>query len=127
MSFDFALAELPAGQVNPVPDARPDKPDEPTTAKAFSGVIVADLNEEVRQTLNLPKEVRGAVIVGLDSASAAGEAGLRQGDIIQEVNKRPVLGAKELAVLSRALHPGDKALLRVWSDGKSGYVALAQR
>lgn len=124
---EFPLAELPSGQdAAEAGDAQSDKLQLATT-KAFGGVVVADVNEELRQNLNLPREVDGAVIVGLDATSAAVEAGLRQGDVIQELNKHPVRGAKDLAALTQALKRGNKALLRVWSEGKCGYVALAQQ
>jgi S1-C subfamily serine protease len=54
----------------------------------------------------------------------AGKTGLREGDVIQEVNKQPVKNAKDLVVVSKKLKPNEKILLRVYSQGRSGYVAL---
>jgi serine protease Do len=78
----------------------------------------------VRSALNFPKEIQGAVIVELDSASPAAQAGLRSGDVIQEVNKQPVRNAKDLVAFSKKLKPTEKILMRVYSQGRSGYVAL---
>ena len=72
----------------------------------------------------MPKEIQGAVIVELDSASPAAQAGLREGDVIQEVNKQPVKNAKDLVAISKRLKPNEKILIRVWSQGRSGFVAL---
>jgi S1-C subfamily serine protease len=59
-------------------------------------------------------------------ATAAGEAkaGLREGDVIQEVNKQPVKSARDLVAISKKLKPNEKILIRVYSQGRSGYVAL---
>jgi S1-C subfamily serine protease len=46
------------------------------------------------------------------------------GDVIQEVNKQPIKNAKDLVALSKKLKPNEKVLMRVYSEGRSGYVAL---
>jgi S1-C subfamily serine protease len=57
-------------------------------------------------------------------ASPVAQAGLRQGDVVRELNKHPVKNARDLVSLSEALKPEEKLLLQVWSGGKSGYVAI---
>jgi hypothetical protein len=42
----------------------------------------------------------------------------------QEVNKHPVKSAKDLLAISKKLKPNEKILMRVYSQGRSGYVAL---
>ena len=58
-------------------------------------------HESVSRAINLPKEVQGAVIADIDSESPAAKAGLREGDVIQEVNKQPVKNAKDLLAISK--------------------------
>jgi serine protease Do len=64
------------------------------------------------------------VIAEIDADSPAGKAGLREGDVIQELNKQPVKNAKDLLAISKKLKPNEKILIRVYSQGRSGYVAL---
>jgi serine protease Do len=64
------------------------------------------------------------VIAEIDADSPAGKAGLREGDVIQEVNKQPVGNAKDLVAISKKLKPNEKILIRVYSQGRSAYVAL---
>ena len=64
------------------------------------------------------------MIAEIDADSPAGKAGLREGDAIQEVNKQPVKNVKDLVVISKKLKANEKILLRVYSQGRSGYVAL---
>ena len=52
------------------------------------------------------------------------KAGLHKGDVIQEVNKQRVKNAKDLVGVSKQLKPNEKILIRVYSQGLSGYVAL---
>jgi serine protease Do len=123
--FNVELAEMPAGAVEQGgPEASPEEAAQPEKATVFGGVAVADLTADVRSALNLPKDVQGAVIAELDADSAAAKAGLREGDVIQEVNKQPVKNAKDLVAISRKLKPKEKILMRVYSQGRSGFVAL---
>jgi serine protease Do len=87
-------------------------------------VAVTSITQDIRTALSLPKEVQGAVIADIDSESPAAKAGVREGDVIQEVNKQPVKNAKDLLAISKKLKPNEKILMRVCSQGRSGYVAL---
>jgi serine protease Do len=123
--FNVELAEMPAGAAEQGgPEASAEEAAQPEKATVFGGVAVADVTADVRSALNLPKDVQGAVIAELDADSAAAKAGLREGDVIQEVNKQPVKNAKDLVAISRKLKPKEKILMRVYSQGRSGFVAL---
>ncbi|HZA37822.1 MAG TPA: Do family serine endopeptidase [Candidatus Baltobacteraceae bacterium] len=123
-TFGVDLAEMPAAAAEPAPEASPEQGAEPEKSTVFGGIVVADVTADVREALTLPKEIQGAVIVAIDTASPAAQAGLRMGDVIQEVNKQPVKNAKDLVALSNKLKPTEKILMRVYSQGRSGYVAL---
>jgi serine protease Do len=101
-----------------------EEPAEPEKTTVFGGVAVTNITEDIRSALNLSKEVQGAVITDIDAESPAAKAGLREGDVIQEVNKQPVKSAKDLLAISKKLRPNEKVLMRVYSQGRSGYVAL---
>jgi S1-C subfamily serine protease len=101
-----------------------EEPAQPEKTTVFGGVAVTNISDDIRTTLNLPKEIQGAVIADIDAESPAAKAGLREGDVIQEVNKQPVRSAKDLLAISKKLKPNEKILIRVYSQGQSGYVAL---
>jgi len=46
------------------------------------GLSLALLNSDTREAFNLPRDVRGVVIVGVDENSAAMKKGIRRGDVI---------------------------------------------
>jgi serine protease Do len=83
---------------------------------ALEGVELSDLDTRLRRQYDIPAHVRGAVVTNVDADSPAAEAGLREGDVIQEINRQPVRNADEAIELSRKAK-GDRVLLRVWSSG----------
>ncbi len=54
------------------------------------GLTVEPLTPELAARLDVAGNVKGVVIVGLDPSGAAAAAGLREGDVIQQVNGRSV-------------------------------------
>lgn len=89
----------------------------------LNGVTVSDLDSGARQQFNLPGGVKGVVITDVDPTSAAAEVGLKPGDIIQEINRKPVKTAEEAVKLTENTD-NKVTLLRVWSNGGSHYVVV---
>jgi serine protease Do len=123
-TFDVELAEMPATQAQASPTASPEENGQPEKSTVLGGVAIVAITEDVRKTLNLPEDVHGAVIAAIDSDSAAAQAGLHVGDVIEEVNKQPIKSTNDLVTLDKKLKPNEKTLLRVWSQGRSGYIVL---
>jgi serine protease Do len=88
---------------------------EPSKTDALDGVEVADLDSRARRQSNIPSEVEGALITKVESGSPAEAAGLKPGDVIIEIEKKPVANADEAVELSEKVK-GDRVLLRVWSS-----------
>jgi serine protease Do len=97
-----------------------------TTEKAedtLHGVAVAELDHANRTELNVPESVNGALISEVAPDSAAFEAGLRSGDVITEINRKPVKNAEQ--AVAACEKPADKqTLVRIWSHGGSRYVVV---
>jgi serine protease Do len=60
------------------------------TQSGLEGVSVDELTPEIAQQLGIPNDIHGVVITDVDQASAAADAGLEQGDVIEQVNRQPV-------------------------------------
>jgi len=89
----------------------------------LNGVTVGDLDQQTRQELKVPENVKGVVITEVQPDSPAAEAGLKQGDVIQEINHHPVKSADEAVQMTE--NPKDKVtLLRIWSNGGSHFVVV---
>ena len=72
---------------------------------------------------NLAEQVRGALIVDVETASPASKAGLQIGDVILEINHRAVDGPEHALELSRYFKQ-QRVLLRVWTRGRSRYILV---
>ena len=89
----------------------------------LDGVGVTDLNPEARQQYSIPQRLQGAVITNVDPDSAAARAGLRQGDVILEINKKPVQSAQDAVALTSKTE-SKKTLLKLWSHGSTVFVVV---
>lgn len=89
----------------------------------LNSVAVTDLSPSIRREFNIPSSVEGAVVSDVDPGSAAAEAGLRPGDVIQEINRKPVASAKEAVDMTAEFGDG-KTLLRLWSRGGTHYLVV---
>ena len=91
-----------------------------SASSALSGVAVQNLDAQAANQLGLSPNTKGVVVTKVDPSSDAAEAGLRQGDVIQEVNRQPV---RNTAEFERAMHgSNDKPLLLVNRNGSTMYL-----
>lgn len=61
------------------------------------GFTVTDLNDELRNNFRIPSEVKNPVIIDIESGSIASMAGLQVGDVVVDVNKKPVNKALDVS------------------------------
>jgi serine protease Do len=89
------------------------------------GLTVQPLTPDVAQSLGLER-VEGLVISAVTPGSAADEAGLRSGDVITQVNRRPV---KNLAEYNREISRAEKgkAVLFLVRRGESSVFLALKR
>jgi len=93
------------------------------TGDALHGVAVGDLDDSLRTQLKLPAHLHGVVINQVDPDSASYEAGLREGDVITEINRKPVENAQQ-AVAACETPTGKQTLVKVWSHGGSHFIVV---
>jgi serine protease Do len=61
-----------------------------TSATEDLGITVQTLTPELAENLGLERTMKGVVVTQVDPDGPASEAGLRRGDVILEVNRKPV-------------------------------------
>jgi len=88
------------------------------------GIGLSDLTSDVRDQLQAPRDLHGAVIEHVQPGSPADNAGLQQGDIILEVNRHKVQNAAEVQQALSSIPKGEDALLLVWSNGGNSFRVL---
>lgn len=90
---------------------------------ALKGVQVQSLTPDITRQLNLPPSTTGVIVSEVDPSSAAAEAGLQRGDVIQEVNRKPVHNMEEYRAAMAG--PGNQSvLLLVNHGGTTLYVVI---
>jgi len=118
-SFQVALAELPDNRRATTEDS-----DSATgTNTGRFGMTLQPLTADMASRMGLSANEQGLVVTRLDPDGAAADAGLRQGDLIQEVNRKPVRNLTEFtaAVQQSGARP---ALLLVKRGEGSVYIPL---
>jgi len=92
--------------------------------KMHWGIGLSNLTPEMRDQLQAPRDVHGAVIEQVQPGSSADNAGLQQGDIILEVNRHKVQSASDVQEALSKVAKGQDALLLVWSNGGNSFRVL---
>jgi serine protease Do len=63
--------------------------------------------------LHIPADVKGVIVTDVDQGSNAADAGLRQNDIIVEINHQTVAGAQDAVKLCEQAK-GKRILVKIW-------------
>jgi serine protease Do len=90
------------------------------------GLRLADLTPDVRNELQAQPQaaIHGAIVEEVQPGSPADNAGLQRGDVIMEVNRRPLKSAAEVVQALSSVANGQDALVLVWSQGGSTFRVL---
>jgi Do/DeqQ family serine protease len=90
------------------------------------GVELSPLTPDLAEQLGIARGTQGVVIAAVDPAGPAAEAGLRQGDVIQQINRQPVRAAGDVqAALDKS---GDRpVLLQILRGGQTIFVGIRLR
>jgi serine protease Do len=92
--------------------------------KMHWGLGLSDLTPDLRDQLQAPSNIKGAVIERVQPGSAADDAGLQRGDIILQVDHKSVDDASQVSDALRSIPKGKDALLLVWSNGGNTFRVL---
>ncbi|MFA5264081.1 MAG: PDZ domain-containing protein, partial [Opitutaceae bacterium] len=89
----------------------------------LNGVSVADIDPASRREMNIPAKLRGALITDVAADSASARAGLKPGDVILEINRKPVTCADDAVKLSEE-SGNKKTLLKIWSRNGTVFAVV---
>ncbi len=92
-------------------------------SRGWLGVVIQEVNKGLAESFGLEKPA-GALIAQVLVDGPAAKGGVRVGDVILQVNDRPVILASDLPHLVGVIKPGDKAQFQVLREGKRISLAL---
>jgi serine protease Do len=94
---------------------------------ALKGLSVQALTPDLRQQLQTPDGTQGVMITEVDPDSAASAAGLQQGDIIVQVDRKPVTTVSEFNTAVRAGASRESTLLLVKRGQGTQFVVVPNK
>ncbi len=86
---------------------------------AWIGVRLQNLDDNLREAMNIDRHVQGALVSNVMDDSPAEKAGLEDGDVIVEVAGHRTTTLEEVTSAVRELEPGEKALIVVSRGGQT--------
>ncbi len=107
--------------------AAPEQPTMPEQGEVpLIGLSVASLTPEIRQAFEIGEEVTGVVITEVDANSSAAEKGLQPGDVIIDVDQKPVVSPADVDTrVQEARDNGQRVVtLLIERRGDARWVAL---
>jgi serine protease Do len=90
---------------------------------AFIGVQIADVTPDNAKFFHMNK-AQGALISDVQPDAPGAKAGLRTGDVITEVDGKPVNDAGQLQMIVAQKRPGDTLQLQVMRDSKTENIPV---
>ncbi len=88
------------------------------------GLGIADMTPEVRQQLQAPDDLHGAVIQRVMPGSPSDDAGLQPGQVIMGVNRHETKSASDVQKALASVPKGQDALVLIWANGGSTFRVL---
>jgi serine protease Do len=116
--MDLTLGEAPSGK------GSGSASNEGGSQSAMRGVQVDELTADIRQQLGLSPETHGVVVTQVDDGAPAADAGLQQGDVIQQVNRHPVNSVAEYRRLID--QAGDQSVMLLVNRGGNTTFVVVQ-
>jgi serine protease Do len=114
--FNVTLGELPektTAQNN----------DEQSESGGLQGVEVQELTPDIAQQINVPPGTHGVVVAGVDPSSPAAGS-LTTGDVIQEINHKPINNVNDYRQAMAAIGKQQSVLLLVNHGGVTRYSVV---
>jgi serine protease Do len=91
------------------------------------GITVQEITPEIAGDLGLNRDETGVVVTRVEPGSSAAEAGIRTGDVIQEVNRKPVKDVQDFSQKIEQAKSQDNVLLLIQRGQNSLFAAVTPK
>lgn len=100
-----------------------EKKSEEVASPLLLGVGLETLSNYYRRQLNIPSRIEGVIVTEIDENSPAAESGIAEGDVIIEVNRKPVRDLEDFKkIVSQS--EKDRYLMFIYRRGRTFYRIL---
>ncbi|HEV2720365.1 MAG TPA: Do family serine endopeptidase [Thermoanaerobaculia bacterium] len=86
--------------------------------RGYLGMTIQELNDDARQAFNIPSGATGALVQSVEPGKPADAAGLKQGDIVTELDGRKINNNRELIDYISYLPVGSSVKVTVLRNGQ---------
>jgi serine protease Do len=121
--IEFKVAEQPK-DMQRAGAPTPDVSGEEAKNTALAGVEVRNLSPDIARQLGVPSGTAGVVVTDVADTSPAASAGVEDGDVIVEINRKPVRNVNDYRSLTDKLGKNNDALLLVIRRGGRMYIPV---
>jgi len=96
--------------------------------RGWLGVSVQDISEDIAKSMKI-KDKSGALISDVFKGDPADKAGLKSGDIVTEINGKPVKDTHELLMMIAGFRIGETIRIKIVRDGQEKVlpITIAER
>jgi len=96
--------------------------------RGWLGVSVQDISEDIAKSMKI-KDKSGALISDVFKGDPADKAGLKSGDIVTEINGKPVKDTHELLMMIAGFRIGETIKIKIVRDGQEKVlpITIAER
>lgn len=91
--------------------------------RGYLGVTIQPIDKDIASSLGLSGD-KGAIVAQVSPESPAARSGIKQGDVILQIDGQDMPDARSVSRRVAALQPGDKAEVVVWRNGSKDTVAV---
>jgi serine protease Do len=91
---------------------------------ALAGIEVQAIDKKTARELGLSDKAKGVVVTNIDPDSPANDSGLREGDVIQEINRQEIKSVKDYEKIASGLKKDQPALLLINRRGASLFLTV---
>jgi serine protease Do len=117
-SFSVVIAEMKPEHMSQFMEQPEEKAE-----KSSLGMSVQELTPQIAQAFQL-KDTAGVIVVQVEQSSPAGEAGIRPGDIVEEINGIPIKNMKDYQANISQAKAGSSLRFLMKRRGKTMYVVV---
>ncbi len=86
--------------------------------RGYLGIFMQDVDQNIAKHFKL-KKPQGVIVTDVVKGSPAEKAGIKQGDLILEIDGKEVKNSIQLRAYVQSRKPGDKVKLKIIRDGKN--------